>query len=194
MKIEMNQYQENEDGSADFRVNMDKEGTQSLINFALVTLLTKAAEEGKLYNPDFYEEEEEDVNYYYDEEGDTEYYYVEDEDAWYYYDERDDEWFIVEDVWYEYDERDDEWYIVYDDEQTDDRVWVPLEPEQLDAMFVDELKKCLTKTYNNPYLFHQEDIDNSIHVRNACKTLLKHYMIRSEADDYRDGVASTYEC
>jgi hypothetical protein len=174
MKIEMTQYQENEDGSADFHVDMDKESTRSLINFALVTLLVKAAEEGTLYTPDT--EEEEDVNYLYDEEEDIEYYYVEDEDAWYYYDEDEDDWFIVE------------------EEEPDNEVWFSLEPEQMDAFFVEELKSCLINTYNNPYLFHQEDIDNSIHVRNACKTLLRYYMIPSEADDYLDKVAATYEC
>ncbi len=72
MKIELNQYRENEDGSADFHVDMDKESTHSLINFALVTLLAKAAKEGTLYTPDA-EEEEEDVNYFYDEDEDIEY-------------------------------------------------------------------------------------------------------------------------
>jgi len=177
MKIELSQYRENEDGSADFHVDMDKESTHSLINFALVTLLAKAAKEGTLYTPDA--EEEEDVNYFYDEDEDIEYYYVEDDDAWYYYDEDEDDWFIVE------------------EEEENGTVWLTLEEEEEeleDAFFVDELKSCLINTYNNPYLIHQEDIDNSIHVRNACKTLLRHYMIPSEADDYLDKVAATYEC
>jgi len=160
MKIELSQYRENEDGSADFHVDMDKE----------------AAKEGTLYTPDA--EEEEDVNYFYDEDEDIEYYYVEDDDAWYYYDEDEDDWFIVE------------------EEEENGTVWLTLEEEEEleDAFFVDELKSCLINTYNNPYLIHQEDIDNSIHVRNACKTLLRHYMIPSEADDYLDKVAATYEC
>ena len=172
MKIELNQYRENADGSADFHVDMDKESTHSLINFALVTLLAKAAKEGTLYTPDA--EEEEDVNYFYDEDEDIEYYYVEDDDAWYYYDEDEDDWFIVE------------------EEESDNEVWVPLEPEQMDAIIVDELKNCLIRSYTNN-LFFQEDVDNNIHVRNACKTLLNHYMIPSEADDYLDKVAATYE-
>jgi hypothetical protein len=174
MKIELSQYQENEDGSADFHVDMDKESTHSLINFALVTLLVKAAEEGTLYTPDA-EEEEEDVNYFYDEDEDIEYYYVEDEDAWYYYDEDEDDWFIVE------------------EEESDDEVWFSLEPEQMDAFFAKELKNCLEKTYTTNLTF-LEDIDNNIRVRNACKTLLRYYMIPSEADDYLDKVAATYEC
>jgi len=173
MKIELNQYRENEDGSADFHVDMDKESTHSLINFALVTLLAKAAKEGTPYTPDA-EEEEEDVNYFYDEDEDIEYYYVEDDDAWYYYDEDEDDWFIVE------------------EEESDNEVWVPLEPEQMAAIIVDELKNCLIRSYTNN-LFFQEDVDNNIHVRNACKTLLNHYMIPSEADDYLDKVAATYE-
>ena len=181
MKIELTQYQENEDGSVNCHVDMDKEATHHLINYALVNMLTKAVEEGKLYTPDTYaakeeaEEEEEDANYFYDEDEDVEYYYVEDEDAWYYYDEDEDDWFIVE------------------EEESDNEVWFSLEPEQMDAFFVDELKSCLIKSYTNNLLF-QEDIDNSIHVRNACKTLLNHYMIPSEADDYLDKVAATYEC
>jgi hypothetical protein len=139
MKIVLNQYRENEDGSADFHVDMDKESTHSLINFALVTMLSKAVEEGKLYSPDFYEAEEQEK-----------------------------------------------------EEKKDDRVWVPLEPEQMDAIIVDELKNCLIRSYTNN-LFFQEDVDNNIHVRNACKTLLNHYMIPSEADDYLDKVAATYE-
>jgi len=173
MKIELSQYRENEDGSADFHVDMDKESTHSLINFALVTLLAKAVKEGTLYTPDA--EEEEDVNYFYDEDEDIEYYYVEDDDAWYYYDEDEDDWFIVE------------------EEESDNEVWFSLKPEQIDAFFVDELKSCLIRSYTNN-VFFQEDIDNSIHVRNACKTLLRHYMIPSEADDYLDKVAATYEC
>lgn len=139
MKIELNQYRENADGSADFHVDMDKESTHSLINFALVTMLSKAAEEGKRYSPDFYEVEEQEK-----------------------------------------------------EEKKDDRVWVPLEPEQMDAIIVDELKNCLIRSYTNN-LFFQEDVDNNIHVRNACKTLLNHYMIPREADDYLDKVAATYE-
>jgi len=139
MKIVLNQYRENEDGSADFHVDMDKESTHSLINFALVTMLSKAVEEGKLYSPDFYEAEEQEK-----------------------------------------------------EEKKDDRVWVPLEPEQMDAIIVDELKNCLIRSYTNN-LFFQEDVDNNIHVRNACKTLLNHYMIPSEADEYIGLIESVYE-
>ena len=180
MKIELTQYQENEDGSVNCHVDMDKEATHHLINYALVNMLTKAVEEGKLYTPDTYvaeDEEEEDVNYFYDEDADIEYYYVEDEGVWYYYDERDDDWFVVED----------------EEEEEDGKVWVALESEQLDSLLVAELKNCLVNTYNNN-LFHKEDIDYNIHVRNACKTLLGHYMISSEADDYLNRVAAVYEC
>jgi hypothetical protein len=182
MKIELTHYQENEDGSANCYVEMDKEATHSLVNFALVTMLSKAVEEGKLYSPEFYEAEEEeeeevDVNYFYDEDEDIEYYYVEEEDAWYYYDECDDDWFIVE------------------DEEDDGTVWLTLEEEEeLEASFVNELKSCLINTYNNSYLIFPDDIDYNIHIRNACKTLLGHYMISSEATAYLDEVAATYEC
>ena len=182
MKIELTQYEENEDGSVNCHVDMDKEATHHLINYALVNMLTKAVEEGKLYTPDAYvakvEAEEEDVNYFYDEDEEVEYYYVEDEDAWYYYDEAEDDWFVVEDE---------------EEEYEDGEVWVALEAEQLDSIFVKELKRCLTNSYQNN-LFFQEDIDSNIHVRNACKTLLGYYMIPSEADDYLNEIAAIYEC
>jgi len=187
MKIELTQYQENEDGSVNCHVDMDKEATHHLINYALVNMLTKAVEEGKLYTPDTYvaeaeaEEEEEDANYFYDEDEDVEYYYVEDEDAWYYYDEDEDDWFVVED---EEEEKEEE----------DGKVWVALESEQLDSLLVAELKNCLVNTYNNSYLIFPEDVDHNMHVRNSCKTLLGHYMIPSEADEYLNGVAAIYEC
>jgi hypothetical protein len=187
MKIELTQYQENEDGGADYHVDMDKEAARSLINYALVNMLSKAAEEGKLYTPEFNEAEaeEEDVNYFYDEDEDVEYYYVEDEGVWYCYNEDEDDWLVVDDG--EEDEEEDEEY------EEDDRMWVALDPEQLDLFFVKELKKCLTNSYHNN-LFFQEDIDDNIHVRNACKTLLKYFMIPSEADEYLDKVATIYEC
>ena len=174
MKIELTTYQENEDGSANCHVDMDKEATHHLINYALVSMLSKAAEEGKLYTPNTYvAEEEEDLNYFYDEDED-----VEDEGIWYCYDEDEDDWIVVDDG---------------EEEEEDDRMWVALDPEQLDLFFVKELKKCLTDSYQNN-LFFQEDIDDNIHVRNACKTLLKYFMIPSEADDYLDKVAAIYEC
>lgn len=158
MKIELTQYEENEDGSVNCHVDMDKESTHHLINYALVNMLTKAVEEGKLYTPDAYvakvEAEEEDVNYFYDEDEEVEYYYVEDEDAWYYYDEAEDDWFVVE----------------------EDEI-------ELDSIFVTELKRCLINTYHNTSTF-QEDIDDNLRVRNASKVLLSYYMIPSEADEY----------
>jgi len=193
MKIELTTYQENEDGSANCHVDMDKEATHSLINFALVNMLSKAAEEGKLYTPEVDEteaEEEEDVNYFYDEEEDVEYYYVEDEGIWYCYDEDEDDWIVVDDG-EEEDEEDEEEEEYEEDEE--DETWVALDHEQLDLLFVKELKKCLTNSYQNN-LFFQEDIDDNIHVRNACKTLLKYFMIPSEADAYLDKVAAIYEC
>jgi hypothetical protein len=192
MKIELTQYEENEDGGANCHVDLDKEAARSLINYALINMLSKAAEEGKLYTPEFNEaeaeEEEEDLNYFYDEEEDVEYYYVEDEGIWYCYDEDEDDWFVVDDG-EEDEEEDEEEY----EEDEDDETWVALDPDQLDLLFVRELKKCLTNSYQNN-LFFQEDIDDNIHVRNACKTLLKYFMIPNEADDYIDKIATIYEC
>ena len=207
MKIELTTYQENEDGSANCHVDMDKEATHHLINYALVSMLSKAAEEGKLYTPNTYvAEEEEDLNYFYDEDEDVEYYYVEDEGIWYCYDEDEDDWIVVDDGEEEYEEEEedeeeeeyeedeeDEEEEEYEEDEEDDKMWVALDPEQLDLFFVKELKKCLTNSYQNN-LFFQEDIDDNIHVRNACKTLLKYFMIPSEADAYLDKVATIYEC
>ena len=182
MKIELTQYQENEDGSANCHVDMDREATHSLINYSLIKMLSQAAEEGRLYSPEFYDAEEEvDENYYYDADEEVEYYYVEEEDAWYYYDEDEDDWFIVED------EEEEE-------EEADGKVWMSLEAEQMDAILVDELKNCLVNTYNTSYLLFPDDIDHYIRVRNACKTLLGHYMISSDADAYLNEIAATYEC
>ena len=59
MKIELTQYQENEDGSVNCHVDMDKQAAHHLINYALVNMLTTAAKEGKLYTPELPEAVEE---------------------------------------------------------------------------------------------------------------------------------------
>jgi len=180
MKIELNQYQENADGSADFHVDMDKEAVHCLINYALLGMLTKAVETGSLYSPEFNsseEEEAEDENYYYDEDEDVEYYFVEEEDAWYYYDEEADDWFVVEE----------------EADQSAYKKWVSLESEQVDALFVDELKACFVNTYFNTST-HEDDIEMTNNVRMACKELLKYYMIPHEAEDYLAKIEDLYEC
>jgi hypothetical protein len=183
MKIELNMYQENADGSADFHVDMDKEAVHCLLNYALLDMLTKAIETGSLYSPEFNgseEEEEEavDENYYYDEDEDVEYYFVEEEDAWYYYDEEADDWFVVEEE--------------EEAEQSAYKKWVSLEPEQMDALLVDELKACLVNTYFNTST-HEDDIEMTNNVRKACKELLKYYMISREAEDYLAKIEAMHE-
>jgi len=176
MKIELTQYQENPDGSADFHVDMDKEAAHSLLNYGLLKMLTEAVEQGHLYSPEFKEEEEEvDPNYYYDGEEDVEWYYVEEEDAWYYYDEETEEWCIDEDV------------------ADDNKKWVSLEPEQMDSLFVDELKSCFVNTYCNTST-HEDDIEMTNNVRKACKELLRYYMIPHEAEVYLAQIEAIYEC
>jgi hypothetical protein len=59
MKIELTQYEENEDGSVNCHVDMDKQAAHHLINYALVNMLTTAAKEGKLYTPELPEVVEE---------------------------------------------------------------------------------------------------------------------------------------
>jgi hypothetical protein len=184
MKIELTQYQENPDGSADFHVDMDKEAAHSLLNYGLLKMLTEAVEQGHLYSPEFKEEEEVDPNYYYDEEEGVEWYYVEEEDAWYYYDEETEEWCIDEDETYAYTDSD-----VADD----NKKWVSLEPEQMDSLFVDELKSCFVNTYCNTST-HEDDIEMTNNVRKACKELLRYYMIPHEAEVYLAQIEAIYEC
>jgi hypothetical protein len=185
MKIELTQYQENPDGSADFHVDMDKEAVHCLLNYALLDMLTKAIETGSLYSPEFNSSEEEavDENYYYDEEEGVEWYYVEEEDAWYYYDEETEEWCIDEDETYAYTDSD-----VADD----NKKWVSLEPEQMDSLFVDELKSCFVNTHFNTST-HEDDIEMTNNVRKACKELLRYYMIPHEAENYLAKIEAMYE-
>jgi hypothetical protein len=51
MKIELENYRENEDGSADFNVNMDEEAKEFLLRYALIACLTDAIEAGKEATP-----------------------------------------------------------------------------------------------------------------------------------------------
>jgi hypothetical protein len=51
MKIELENYRENEDGSADFNVNMDEEAKEFLLRYALITCITDAIEAGKIATP-----------------------------------------------------------------------------------------------------------------------------------------------
>ena len=61
MKIDFQVVKENEDGSADCTLDMDKDAVQVLINFGFVTMLSKAIEEGKLYTPAYLDEEKKDT-------------------------------------------------------------------------------------------------------------------------------------
>lgn len=51
MKIEIEHYKENEDGSADFNVNLDQEAIDFLIRKALVDCVKEGIENGKLATP-----------------------------------------------------------------------------------------------------------------------------------------------
>lgn len=51
MKIEIEMYKENEDGSADFSVNLDNEAIQFLIRKALLDCIKEGIEVGKLATP-----------------------------------------------------------------------------------------------------------------------------------------------
>lgn len=48
MKIEVQIIKENKDGSADAQVNFDKKGLEVLVQWGLVSLLTKAIDEYKI--------------------------------------------------------------------------------------------------------------------------------------------------
>jgi hypothetical protein len=51
MKIELENYKENEDGSADFNVSMDEEAKEFLLRYALIACITDAIEAGKKATP-----------------------------------------------------------------------------------------------------------------------------------------------
>ncbi len=61
MKIDFQVVKENEDGSADCTIDMDKDAMQVLINFGFVTMLSKSIEEGKLYTPAYLDREKKDT-------------------------------------------------------------------------------------------------------------------------------------
>ena len=51
MKIELENYKENEDGSADFNVYVDEAAKEYLMRYAIVACLTDAIEAGKIATP-----------------------------------------------------------------------------------------------------------------------------------------------
>lgn len=51
MNIELENYRENEDGSADFTVIMDEAAKEFLMRYALIACLTDAIEAGKKATP-----------------------------------------------------------------------------------------------------------------------------------------------
>jgi hypothetical protein len=51
MKIELENYRENEDGSADFNVYLDEEAKEFLMRYALIACLTDVIEAGKAATP-----------------------------------------------------------------------------------------------------------------------------------------------
>ena len=61
MNIDFKVVKENEDGSADCTIDMDKDAMQVLINFGFVTMLSKSIEEGKLYTPEYANKEKKDT-------------------------------------------------------------------------------------------------------------------------------------
>jgi len=60
MNIDFKVVKENEDGSADCILDMDKDAVQVLINYGFVTMLSKSIEEGKLYTPAYLDKEKKD--------------------------------------------------------------------------------------------------------------------------------------
>jgi hypothetical protein len=51
MKIELENYKENEDGSADFNVYLDEAAKEFLLRYALIACITDAIEAGKAATP-----------------------------------------------------------------------------------------------------------------------------------------------
>ena len=50
--MEVNLIKENEDGSADYYVNMSDEEQRQLMRFAFIEMLKRGMEEGKQYDPE----------------------------------------------------------------------------------------------------------------------------------------------
>ena len=59
--ITLNMYEENEDGSANCVINMDKQDVEHLINFAVVKLLEKGIKEGEELTPTTHNVNDEDA-------------------------------------------------------------------------------------------------------------------------------------
>lgn len=51
MKIELENYRENEDGSADFNVYVDEAAKEYLMRYAIIACITDAIEAGKIATP-----------------------------------------------------------------------------------------------------------------------------------------------
>jgi len=51
MKIELENYKENEDGSADFNVNLDQEAIEFLVRKAILDCIKEGIEMGKTATP-----------------------------------------------------------------------------------------------------------------------------------------------
>jgi hypothetical protein len=131
MKIDFQVVKENEDGSADCLLDMDKDAVQVLINFGFVTMLSKAIEEGKLYTP------------------------------------------------------------AYLDKEKKDNKLVSMNDDQINDIVVDSLKETFESQFNSIFV-HKEDVVYQHKIKEACKLLLNHYMIPSEAEQYIDGIEEKY--
>lgn len=131
MKIDFQVVKENEDGSADCTLDMDKDAVQVLINFGFVTMLSKAIEEGKLYTP------------------------------------------------------------AYLDKEKKDNKLVSMNDDQINDIVVDSLKETFESQFNSIFV-HKEDVVYQHKIKEACKLLLSHYMIPSEAEQYIDGIEEKY--
>ena len=53
--MEVKLQKENEDGSADYTVNLSVEETEQLVRYAMIDLLKRLVEEGKKYDPTEYD-------------------------------------------------------------------------------------------------------------------------------------------
>jgi hypothetical protein len=50
--MELELFKENEDGSADYTLNISAEETRQIVRFGLIEMLKRVIEEGKKYDPE----------------------------------------------------------------------------------------------------------------------------------------------
>ena len=159
MQLEVNVIKENEDGSADCEVNLDEEAKIYLVNFGLVEMLKRAVDEGKKYTPEKLIQELQELQEENEEENEEEN--KEDRKEW-------------EQLELSFDNKDK------------NAIYIKADPEAIDEFVATSLREAYIATYMK--MWHPEDTVYNIKLRKHLRTILRHYMIGSEADDFIERV------